>query len=170
MQIEEGLGGVRPVLKGSAEEMRDSYSVLGASLAPLYPPPSTAVSMKRGSFDTVKCCIYTPVEPLDTKALPVGVYYHPGGFVLDAGDYDDFFCRTIAEKTKSIIVSIHYRLSPEHKSPAHFQDAVKGFEWVSKRRSAQWSTLRVDLEPKSTLECLLEYHFAGISECGGLWR
>ncbi|KAM5344509.1 hypothetical protein ACJ41O_013045 [Fusarium nematophilum] len=58
------------------------------------------------------------------------MYYHPGGFVLGPSDCDDSFCRAIAEKTGSIVVSVQYRLSPEYKAPAHLQDAVKGFEWA----------------------------------------
>ncbi|KAH6886927.1 Alpha/Beta hydrolase protein [Thelonectria olida] len=128
--VEEDLGGARPVLKGSADEMRAQFSSLASALAPCYPPPSGAIKKETGSLDTLTYSIYAPVRSDNGRALPVGIYYHPGGFVLGPGDSDDVLCRAIAEQANAIIFSVQYRLSPEHKAPAHLQDAVKGFEWA----------------------------------------
>ncbi|CAH0050573.1 unnamed protein product [Clonostachys solani] len=130
VSLEKDLGGVRPVLKGTAEEMRAQFSGLGSALAPLYPRPSTSVKTEHGKLDTIEYRVYTPLKSENDKPFPIGVYYHPGGFVLGPSDYDDVFCRAIAERANTIIVSVQYRLSPEHKTPAHLDDAVKGFEWA----------------------------------------
>ena len=44
---------------------------------------------------------------------------------------DDFLCRVVAENTKSTVVSVDYRLAPEHKWPAQLDDSVKVYKWVS---------------------------------------
>ncbi|KAM5358471.1 hypothetical protein ACJZ2D_015258 [Fusarium nematophilum] len=79
-QFEETIGG-RPVMKGTAEEMRAQFARLGQSLAPLYPPPADTVSVVQGSFEGTEYRIYTP-KSAPQEALPIGVYFHAGGFVV----------------------------------------------------------------------------------------
>jgi acetyl esterase/lipase len=63
--------------------------------------------------------------------LPVGVYYHGGGFVLGNLETEDADCRYFAQNTPCIIVAVDYRLAPDHKFEAILNDAVEGYEWVS---------------------------------------
>jgi versiconal hemiacetal acetate esterase len=131
VQLEEGLG-ARPVLAGSATELREAFAGLGAMLGPLYPPATDAVTAEEGASGNFKYTVFTPVEASKkNKALPVGIYYHGGGFVLPPGPSDNVLCSKLAEGSSSIVVLIKYRLSPEVKAPAHFQDVVDGTEWVS---------------------------------------
>ncbi|KAM5344689.1 hypothetical protein ACJ41O_010551 [Fusarium nematophilum] len=127
-QFEETIGG-RPVMKGTAEEMRAQFARLGQSLAPLYPPPADTVSVVQGSFEGTEYRIYTP-KSAPQEALPIGVYFHAGGFVVGSLDSDDMFCRVIAEISNVIIVNVGYRLAPDHKAPAQVEDALKMVEWV----------------------------------------
>ena len=124
------MGGVRPVLTGSAEDMRSQYGGLIEALSSLYPTPSDSVRTQDGSNGSWRYRVYTPIDSTAGRAPPIGVYYHPGGFVIGGSQADDAFCYTIAEATESIIVSVQYRLSPENKAPAHLDDAVAAFAWV----------------------------------------
>ncbi|KAI7771667.1 hypothetical protein ACKAV7_005733 [Fusarium commune] len=130
LKFEESLGGVRPVLKGSAEEMRDQFSGLGSLLASQSPPfPEHKLKISDGEVAGVAYRTYTP-HGSETKKLPNGVFYHSGGFVVGGLDSEDGFCRNIALKANVVILSVGYRLSPEHKAPTHLEDAVALYEWA----------------------------------------
>jgi acetyl esterase len=57
------------------------------------------------------------------------VYYHGGGFVLGGLDSHDDICAEICAGTGFDVLSVDYRLAPEHLHPAAFDDAVTAFEW-----------------------------------------
>lgn len=63
--------------------------------------------------------------------LPVGLYFHGGGFCCGDLDSEDTFCRELAERLPCIIVSVDYSLAPEHKAPAQLDNALKAWDWVS---------------------------------------
>ena len=129
-QLEEALGG-RTALKGTIEELRQQFTDLLTALAPLYPPPTDAVSTKDGDVDGVGYRIYTPVEAAKSGSLPVGLYTHGGGFVMGNLDAEDVLCRAVAEHARCIIVSVDYRLAPEAKAPAQLTDSLNVLKWVS---------------------------------------
>jgi acetyl esterase len=64
--------------------------------------------------------------------FPVYVSMHGGGWVFGSLDSHDPFCRSISEQAKVIVVSIEYRLAPEHKYPAAFNDCCEAVDWVAK--------------------------------------
>ncbi|KAF5623083.1 sterigmatocystin biosynthesis lipase esterase STCI [Fusarium sp. NRRL 52700] len=129
LKFEESLGGVRPVLKGSAEEMRTQFSGLGSLIASQAPPfPENKLKISDGEVDGVP---YRTYRPLHSEAkLPIGVFYHSGGFVVGNLDSEDGFCRYTALNADVVIVNVGYRLSPEHKAPTHLEDAVTLYEWA----------------------------------------
>jgi versiconal hemiacetal acetate esterase len=129
LQLEEVLGG-RTALKGTAEEFRAQFDGLLGMLAPLYPPPTDAVSTKDGDVDGIAYRIYTPVAASKSGPLPVGLYTHGGGFVVGNLDAEDVLCRAIAEHAGVILVSVDYRLAPEHKAPAQLTDSLNVLKWV----------------------------------------
>ncbi len=72
---------------------------------------------------------YTAAAPSGEKK-PVGVYYHGGGLCGGSLDAEDYLCRQLCERLSCVIVSVEYRLAPEHKSPAQIDDAVSAWNWV----------------------------------------
>ncbi|MEI5681122.1 MULTISPECIES: alpha/beta hydrolase [unclassified Mesorhizobium] len=66
----------------------------------------------------------------DPKA--VIVYYHGGGFILGGLDSHDDVCAELCARTGYEVVSVDYRLAPEHLHPAAFDDALAAFEWAAK--------------------------------------
>jgi len=72
--------------------------------------------------------IYWPASPPPT--LPVIVFFHGGGWVLCDLDTHDAICRSLANGVHAIVVSVDYRLAPEHRYPAAFNDAYASVEWV----------------------------------------
>jgi len=71
--------------------------------------------------------IYTP----ESKPRGILVYLHGGGWVIGSLDTADAACRALARRTPCIVVSVGYRLAPEHKFPAAIDDAVRATSWVA---------------------------------------
>src|SRR5215831_15604947 len=75
--------------------------------------------------------IYWP-RPLDAnERLPVVVYFHGGGFTLCDLDTHDPIARNISRHGDAIVVSVDYRLAPEHKFPAALDDSYAAVTWVA---------------------------------------
>ncbi|KAL8151010.1 hypothetical protein V2J09_020818 [Rumex salicifolius] len=69
------------------------------------------------------------------RKLPVIVQFHGGGFVSGSNDSvaNDFFCRRIAKLCDAIVVAVGYRLAPENRYPAAFEDGWKVLNWLAKQ-------------------------------------
>lgn len=72
---------------------------------------------------------------IETDPLPTVVYFHGGGWVL--GDLDTHLghARRICSQVHAVVVSVGYRLAPEHRFPASFDDSVRATRWVGERRA-----------------------------------
>jgi acetyl esterase/lipase len=65
------------------------------------------------------------------EPLPVQVYYHGGGWVVGDLDSHDWTCRMVANAARCAVVSVDYRLAPEHRFPAAFDDSLAAAEWIA---------------------------------------
>lgn len=76
--------------------------------------------------------VYTPAPPTENQheALPVGVYFHGGGWCCGDLDTEDNFCRMLTSTRSIVVVSVAYRLAPENPAPAQICDAVAAWTWV----------------------------------------
>ncbi|XP_062004447.1 probable carboxylesterase 18 [Rosa rugosa] len=74
--------------------------------------------------------LFIPVVDIDSTALPVVIYFHGGGFTTNSPSSIayDAFCRRFAATIPAVVVSVNYRLSPEHRYPSQCDD---GFDVVS---------------------------------------
>lgn len=66
-----------------------------------------------------------------TERPPVLVWYHGGGWVIGDLDTADRMCRRFANGTGALVVSVDYRLAPEHPAPAAIEDAWDALCWVA---------------------------------------
>ncbi|KAB5576483.1 lipase/esteras-like protein [Coniochaeta sp. 2T2.1] len=93
-------------------------------------PSSPRQSRRRGS-DGLGHSPLARVQPKGRKGdLCFGVYFHCGGFVMGGIEADDYICRVIAMSTPCVIVSVVYRLAPEHKYLAAHDDAKTAYKWA----------------------------------------
>jgi acetyl esterase len=64
-------------------------------------------------------------------ALPLLVYFHGGGWVVGSVALSDNFCRALANAAGCAVLSVEYRLAPEHRYPAAADDAYAATRWAS---------------------------------------
>lgn len=73
--------------------------------------------------------VYRPVATDDP--LPLIAYFHGGGWVIMGIETHDNICRRIANVTGAVVVSIDYRLAPEHRFPAALDDCFAATQWLA---------------------------------------
>ncbi|WP_077211636.1 alpha/beta hydrolase [Bacillus dakarensis] len=77
--------------------------------------------------------IYTPQGQ---GPHPVLIYYHGGGWVIGDLDTVDVTCRLLTNKASCVVVSVDYRLAPEHKYPAAAEDSYAAAKWVAENAAS----------------------------------
>ncbi|MGD9865411.1 MAG: alpha/beta hydrolase [Pseudodonghicola sp.] len=86
------------------------------------------VGVEDRSADGVPVRIYSAGDPSRTV-----LYFHGGGFVVGGLDSHDDVCAEICAGTGYRVISVDYRLAPEHKHPAAFDDAWTATQWAARR-------------------------------------
>jgi len=69
-------------------------------------------------------------RPSGDGMLPVVVFFHGGGWVVGSLETYDPYCRALSSETGAVVVSVDYRLAPEHRFPAGLEDCQAAAEWV----------------------------------------
>lgn len=102
------------------------------------------------SVDTISCPvngghiglrIYRGQEAPVGQHSPLVIFIHGGGWVLGNLDTHDPICRRIANQTESTVISIDYRLAPEHKFPTQIEDCYEAIKYIVDHEE----DIRVDL-------------------------
>jgi acetyl esterase len=133
------------VLQAFREAGRPSYDTLTPSEARDYylaarlianPEPPVLASIRAvtlpGSAGTIPARIYTPQNLRKADGMaPCLVFFHGGGWVIGDLDSHDVLCRTLAVEGETVVISVDYRLAPEHKFPAAIDDAIAATRWIS---------------------------------------
>ncbi|ESQ75936.1 alpha/beta hydrolase [Asticcacaulis sp. AC402] len=108
----------------------DRYWALRTAPGPQMATEDRTVPGRDGTAIPIR--IYRP-DGLPTDA-PVIVYYHGGGFMFGGLDAFDPSLRMMAFESKAVVVSVGYRLAPEHPYPAAWNDAEDAYDWVLANR------------------------------------
>ncbi|MEO0982597.1 MAG: alpha/beta hydrolase [Pseudomonadota bacterium] len=127
-------------LAQTAARLRESFYRATRAIEP-DPPELADISTIAvdGADGALPARLYTP-NGVGLGLSPGLVFFHGGGFVLGDLDSHDMLCRRLAEASRCRVLSVGYRLAPEHKFPtAHF-DAEAAWKWAV--RSAE--TLMMD--------------------------
>ena len=69
--------------------------------------------------------------PNATGTRPAIVYYHGGGHVIGSLDTHDLVARNLCGGAEAVVVSVDYRMGPEHRFPAAVDDSVAALDWVA---------------------------------------
>jgi acetyl esterase len=103
-------------------------------------PPEVALVRElqmNGPHGMVPMRLYRPLGANVSAVLPALVYYHGGGWVIGDLDTHDSLCRALCNESGCAVVSVDYRLGPEHRFPAAVNDALAAARWVHKQ-AAEW--------------------------------
>lgn len=75
---------------------------------------------------------FLPGDAIKRSKLPVLIYFHGGGFVLGSAASKTMHeaCESMAAELKVLVLSVDYRLAPEHRLPAAYEDSVEALEWI----------------------------------------
>jgi acetyl esterase len=93
-----------------------------------------------GPHGPIPVRFYRGAGTADMGPLPCHVYYHGGGWVLGDLDSHDWVCRKIANGAQCAVLSVDYRMAPEHVFPAAFEDSLAAVNWAV----ANANMLRID--------------------------
>jgi acetyl esterase len=96
-------------------------------------PPPDVGGTSDGTVDVPGGTIsYRRYRPLGVEAeiLPTLIYYHGGGWVIGTIETHDSTCRRLANKSRCQVISIDYRLAPEHPFPTPTDDALLAFRHI----------------------------------------
>jgi len=105
-----------------------SAPILEVSDAPMFSVEDMQVPTRDGA--SIRVRLYHPVEPNWANPAPVLVYYHGGGFTVGSVNTHDALCRMFARDAQCAVMSVDYRLAPEHKFPTAVHDAFDALEWL----------------------------------------
>lgn len=70
-------------------------------------------------------------KPGASGGYPILVFYHGGGWVIGDIEYADLACRNMCNDAGCVVVSVDYRLAPEHKFPAPLDDCYAALQWAA---------------------------------------
>ncbi|SMX59876.1 putative lipase/esterase [Bradyrhizobium sp. ORS 285] len=103
------------------------------------PPPLSherqlSLPMRDGA--EIAARLYAPRIPDCAAPLPVLLYMHGGGFVVGSLDSHQPLCRGLASDSAAAVLSIGYRLAPEHRFPTAFEDCVDALAWIGREGPA----------------------------------
>src|ERR1700730_13263160 len=117
----------------------DGVEVARARLRQLQAPPEMLPDLRienlvisHGDLTDIPVRIYWPPGSAieEHRDLPVVVFYHGGGFALGDLETHDPVARAHAVGAEAIVVSVDYRLAPEHPFPAGVDDCWAALQWV----------------------------------------
>jgi acetyl esterase len=121
----ERVNAAPPLSSGSPEEGREAFRTLNL-LAARFAPEIEVGSVEDRDDGPVPMRIYRP----SGEALGTLMFIHGGGFVVGDLDSYDYQCRVLCSRAGVTVVSIDYRLAPEHPFPAGVEDTEAALDWV----------------------------------------
>ena len=126
------LAGEESVTAGAGPEQARALNRRGAAAVSGRPVPMTREERLEipGPAGTIPARLYVPSGAASTS-MPLLVYYHGGGWVIGDLDTHDSVCRFLATAAGVLVLSIDYRLAPEHPFPAAAEDADAAFGWAA---------------------------------------
>jgi len=138
LMIDKGVPAVNTM---TPVEARSSYRSRRTFTQP-DAPEVFKVEDKVVSYDgvNVPVRVYHPHAAQSHAALPGLVYLHGGGWTVGDLDTHDVLCRSLCLQADIVVVSVDYRMGPEHKFPAAYDDTVAAFNWTV----AQAASLGID--------------------------
>ena len=124
------IAGSKPLYEQTVQEARAGIAAASRQLSP---PPAEMHAVVDRRIPTegaeIGIRVYTPRPLGERDRLPIVLNYHGGGFVAGDLDTHDGIARFYARDVDAIVISVDYRLAPEHPFPAAVDDAYAAVTW-----------------------------------------
>lgn len=146
-------GSATPLWQLSPRQAREEYR-RGLSKTEIAPPPIAGASDLTVASEGATLALRRYRAEHNPRRAAI-LFIHGGGCVLGDVDTHDVFCRTLCHDTGADVLSLDYRLAPEHPFPAAVEDSVASLLWLSHAAAG------LDLDPERLA-------IAGDSAGGGL--
>lgn len=104
-----------------------------APIIPAEPSPNVKMHVRTiagGDSQDMNIKIYEPVNRIN-EPIPALLFIHGGGYVTGSPDGSDSICQVFVEEANCLVVSVDYRLAPEHPYPAPIEDCYSALVWMS---------------------------------------
>jgi acetyl esterase len=128
----EQVNALPPMSQGTVDAAREAFrnmSAMAASLAPPAEVESAEDITVPGAEGDLTAGLYRPKQAAGS-ASPTIVFFHGGGFAIgDIASYDGQ-CRILCSEVGATVLSVEYRLAPEHVFPAAAEDAIAVARWA----------------------------------------
>jgi acetyl esterase len=122
-------------LQAAREQRRRLIALPGATVIVGRPHPDVHIIDKSATAAdgrTIPIRVYRPRGTLD-EVLPVVMNFHGGGFVSGDPRQSEWWCSHVAAQAHAVVVSVAYRLAPEHPFPAAPEDCYAATQWTAQR-------------------------------------
>ena len=116
-----------PIWEVPLDEVRRAVD---AETIEIFGPVDDVATVEDRSIEGVRVRIY---RPEGDRPLPAVVYLHGGGWAVGSIESHDPVCRALAARAPALVVSVDYRLAPDHCFPAGLEDAWTATNWVASR-------------------------------------
>src|SRR5262245_23885200 len=126
-------GGVAPLHTQTVAQARAFMDSMRSLHGPPTPLPVVRDVAIPGPAGTIPARLYRPSAD---GVLPLLVYFHGGGWVIGSIETHDDACRDLAAQSGCAILSVDYRLAPEHPFPAAADDCYAATRWAAANAGA----------------------------------
>lgn len=98
--------------------------------------PVDVANVRDISLENFKLRVFTPSAGRPAQGWPVFLWFHGGGWAVGDITSGNDLCALICKRAECVVVTVGYRLAPEHPFPAAFDDSVEALKWVVGREGA----------------------------------
>lgn len=114
-------------------QARHSFEKLQFALRPDVPAVASVTDVPipqvKAAEGVIMARLYRPLSAGPDEILPLTFYFHGGGWCIGNITSHDVLCRELANHSKAAVLSVDYRLAPEHPFPAAVDDALRAVQW-----------------------------------------
>ena len=120
---------LKALVDAPAEKIRAAYDASSVYWNANPPPVASVVNLAlAGPHGELGLRVY---RPRDVAGLPGLLYLHGGGFMLGSVETHDTLCRMLAREADAAVVSVDYRLAPEHRFPVPVEECIFACDWLA---------------------------------------
>jgi acetyl esterase len=122
----------KPYHRLTAQQARAAYTmsapILDIAPLPLFSVDDVPIPTRDGEHINVR--VYQATEPSWAQPRGALLFFHGGGFIVGSTQTHDALCRKFAHDAECAVISVDYRLAPEHKFPVAVNDAFDALQWL----------------------------------------